>query len=145
MNSYNIIPVQRLTKAQAVQCEALQACCGPRNGKVPKRGGRAWLAQDGNDVVVGFATVRRERRCVHIENCVVAPAARGNGLQRRLFNSIIAWALNEDGANVRVVRTYTDGTNWYSAANIVACGFQVYKLIPDPNTNGGVWVEWIRE
>ncbi len=139
-DAYRIIPVSRLTKAQAVQCEALQLAVGPTNGRVPKRGGRAWLAVDGDDVVVGFACIHRTGRTVHIDNSVVAPSARGNGLQRRLFNAIIAWAYADRG-RADVIRTYCDCTNWYSAANIVACGFQVDRI----DNTGGCWVEWIRQ
>lgn len=139
--SYTVSYMGRLTKAQAAQCEALQLAVGPVNGKAPRTGGRAWLAVDEAGMVVGFATARREARgrVVAIANTVVAPHARGNGLQKRLTRRIIAWAM-EHGAEA--VHTHTAADNWHSAANLVECGFRVTRLEAAPGGEDTRWVCW---
>lgn len=140
--AFSLLRVDRLTQAQALQCQALQAACGPVNGKAPARGGRAWLALDDAGVVVAFTIVRRTTRgrYLHVANQVVAPAARGNGLQAAMLRRVVAYAmeLGLDG-----VRTYTAGDNWYSAANVVRVGFKVERLEPSQESAAaGVWVHW---
>lgn len=132
----------RLDASWARYCSALQDLYGPSGGEAPKRGQHAWLAFDGHGNLVAFASARRvSRDTVALTNCVVAPHARGAGLQTKLLRARLVWAM-ADCTGVRRVTTYTSANNWHSARNVINAGFRVSAITPAADAAGGAFIEF---
>lgn len=84
-----------------------------------------WVATDGAKCV-GFcsAVYRPERGYVYLSSAAVTLAARGQGLQRRMIRTRVAWA-KKQGAS-RVI-TYTVLKNYESMCNLLKSGFRFYS------------------
>lgn len=83
-----------------------------------------WLAREGRKPV-GFcsAIYRPERGYVFLSRSAVMLAARGQGLQRRMIRTRVAWAKRQ---GAREAITYTSLKNYESFVNLVKCGFRFY-------------------
>jgi ribosomal protein S18 acetylase RimI-like enzyme len=80
-----------------------------------------WLVQDGLDQNVGFGGVLVDGDHADLVRAGIAVTARGQGLQKRLIRTRVAFA---KAAGVVEVRTYTSTANVKSQRSLISCGFR---------------------
>jgi GNAT superfamily N-acetyltransferase len=61
---------------------------------------RAWVAVDGGDRPVAYVLVEELDGCAHVEQISVHPDAAGQGVGRRLLDTVTEWAAGEGLAAV---------------------------------------------
>jgi GNAT superfamily N-acetyltransferase len=83
-----------------------------------------WVATAPRGEGVGFcsAIYWDEIKCVYLSRSAVAKAAQGQGLQRRMIEARVKWAMDETDA--RAVWTYTRANNYPCIVNLIMMGFQ---------------------
>ena len=84
-----------------------------------------WILRDDAGEALGFCSAIHwvERNQVFLSRAAVASACRGAGLQRRMINVRLAWAMRQNAAEVV---TYTTLKNYESMINLLRCGFRFY-------------------
>lgn len=88
-----------------------------------------WLVTDRGRVVAAAGAELVNDHPVHVALtfCIVAPAARGQGLQDRLLKARLRWAEKE---GVSRVTTYANRDNKPSLENLIRNDFRVYSYNP---------------
>ena len=89
----------------------------------------AWGAYDADGHLVAVAACTVYDGNVHLTTCVVAPAARGHNLQRRLIRVRVAYArrITPKRPNAQVI-TYTHRNNRPSQINLLKEGFVPFSV-----------------
>lgn len=84
--------------------------------------GEVWaaLAPDGQLIGTAGAVYDSDIRDARFTFCVVAPKARGNGLQQQLIRARIRWAKR---LGARSLQTYAHRYNVASICSLLKCGF----------------------
>lgn len=103
----------------------LQRACLPHDALYFPEEGVWWVALH-RARPVAFACLSPSQQIpdgIYLSRCGVLPAARGNGIQRRLIRARLAWAKRQ-GYKWAVSDT-TD--NVPSANSLIACGFRLYE------------------
>lgn len=107
-------------------CASIQlATCPDDTPETPALGNVFWLACDGK-TPAAFASLRpgRTKGTAFLSRAGVLPVYRGLGLQRKLIRARVRWAKKH---GYRRVVTYVLPDSSHSLANLLACGFDVYR------------------
>jgi GNAT superfamily N-acetyltransferase len=97
-----------------------------------ERGGRAWVAEDGEGRPVAYLIADPVDGDVHIEQVSVHPAAARQGIGRRLLDHAAAYAAAR-GASALTLTTFAE-VPW-NAPYYARCGF---RIVPDSDLSPGL-------
>lgn len=118
--------VRVTTSEQREACaELLEA--DPELGHLDVTGMELWAALDEEGTLLGMAGADWDPESRHMEMqcCVVAPHARGKGIQQRLIRARIAFARKNGAISLE---TYAHSANLPSLVSLLKCGFQPKDL-----------------
>ena len=85
-----------------------------------------WIAYEEGGEPVGFCAAGwlKGRRLVFLARAAVLKAYSNHGLQRRMIYVRIKWARS---VKAEGIFTYTTATNFKSIANLIRCGFYIFR------------------